>query len=146
MLEFPKTGEARLNLFGSFRGNADRELQQLLGLSGIAENLCDLFESFGGRPMIQTAIDEGSKLRRRPVTVSQQFGVMLSRHFDQDLHRSKISLLLQMSNFFCVKELSEAEASAIEKLSENLNVSIIFWSRESSSRLSASNRSAADDH
>jgi len=70
-LEFPKTGKARLNLFGSFRGNADRELQQLLGLSGVAEDLRHLFKSFGATPAIQTSIDEGSKLRRRPVTASQ---------------------------------------------------------------------------
>src|SRR6185312_13907306 len=54
-LKFPKTTEANLNLFGSFGRNADREFQQLLGLSAVAENLRHLFESFRARPAIQTS-------------------------------------------------------------------------------------------
>jgi len=34
-----------------------------------------------------------------------------------------------MSNFFRVKKLPEAEASASTKVSENLNLSRIFWSQ-----------------
>jgi hypothetical protein len=67
-LQFPKTTETQLNLFGSFGRNAARELQQLLGFSAIAKNLRHLFESFGARSAIQTSIDESSKLRRRSVT------------------------------------------------------------------------------
>src|ERR1051325_9988284 len=52
---------------------------------------------------------------------------MLSRHFDQNLHRSKITRLFKMSNFCCaLHETAGIQASRNRKVSEELNVSIDF--------------------